>query len=74
MIVFCNIPILVAVKNDAGDFEEAYLLYVESGGMHCNDIWTCVLKNGGKVLHYSTNQVRIAKNSTLDIQKENPDK
>lgn len=47
--------------------ESAYAIYVESGGSFENDIWTCVLCNGGIIRHYRTDQIVIHKNATLDI-------
>lgn len=69
MITFCAIPLLVIIKQTK---EEAYLLYVESGGQYNNDIWTCIHCEGGIVRHYQTNQVVVCKNSTFNIiKKEN---
>lgn len=67
MISWCPIPLLVIIKETKQD---AYLLYVESGGQYNNDIWTCILCEGGIVRHYQTNQVLISKNSTFNIKKE----
>lgn len=63
MIVFAPYPIPVIVE----ETKEAYLLYVQSGEQFENDIWTCVLCEGGLVRHYSTDQVLIHKNATIGI-------
>lgn len=49
---------------------EGFLLYIKENGMHENDVWTVVLKDGGKVMHFLTNQVRVHCNSTFSIKKE----
>lgn len=69
MISWCPIPLLVIIKETKQD---AYLLYVESGGQYNNDIWTCILCEGGIVRHYQSSQVVVCKNSTFNIiKKEN---
>ena len=61
------VPVIIKETN-----ESAYAIYVESGGMLENDIWTCVLCEGGIVRHYRTDQILIHKNATFDISiKEN---
>jgi hypothetical protein len=70
MIVFCDMPIMCVVKDEEGNVHDGYLLYVESGGTHSNDIWTIIHCNGGIIRHYSTKQVRISKNLTFDIKKQ----
>ena len=68
-ITICDIPIpCIVIENDQEI--EAYLLYVESGGQYENDIWTCVHCDGGIVRHYTTDQIRIHKNSTFNITKK----
>lgn len=49
--------------------KEAYAIYLESGGLFENDIWTCVHCNGGIVRHYSTSQIMVHKNATFNITK-----
>jgi hypothetical protein len=49
---------------------DGFLLYIKESGMHENDVWTIVLKDGGKVMHFLTNQVRVYSNSTYGIKKE----
>jgi hypothetical protein len=58
------IPIVIKKTNECG-----YAIYVESGGIYENDIWTCVLSNGGIVRHYTTDQLLIHTNATFDICK-----
>lgn len=68
MIVFCEKPIPVIVKEDVD--KEGYLIYVESSAQWENDIWTICLCEGGEVKHYNTSQVRIHQNLTFGIQKK----
>lgn len=49
---------------------EAYVIYVESGGMFENDLWTCVHCDGGTVRHYTTDQVKVYNNATYGIKKK----
>jgi hypothetical protein len=49
---------------------DAYAIYVTSGGTFENDIWTVVLENGGNILHFRSDQIKMYKNATFDI-KEN---
>lgn len=68
MIVICDIPIAVITPKGDG-----YLLYVESGGMHSNDIWTCCLQDGGEVYHFQSTRCKIFKNSTFEINERKTD-
>lgn len=61
-----NTPIPIVVKETK---EDGYALYVESGGMLENDIWTCVLCSGGIIRHYNTSQLVIYNNATFNIDK-----
>lgn len=45
----------------------AYAIYVTSGGTFENDIWTVVLENGGNILHFRSDQIKMYKNATFDI-------
>lgn len=58
----------VVVEN--GKEINAYLLYVESGGQHNNDIWTVAHCDTGIVRHYNTKQVRYPKNQTFEINEK----
>lgn len=49
---------------------EGYALYARDGGTFENDIWTVVMEEGGEVLHFRTDQLRIYANATFDIKKE----
>jgi hypothetical protein len=49
---------------------DAYGIYATDSGMFENDTWTCVLKNGGDVKHFTTNEIRISHNGTFDIKKK----
>lgn len=48
-----------------------YAIYVANSGTFENDIWTVCLENGGKVLHFRSDQIRIYQNATFDIAQEN---
>jgi ketosteroid isomerase-like protein len=48
---------------------EGYVWYVRDGGHFENDIYTVVLCDGGKIRHYRSDQITIAKNGTFDITK-----
>lgn len=58
-------PIPVVVEED----KEGYALYVVNSGIFENDIWCVVLRDGGIVRHYRSDQIRIHFNATLDIKK-----
>jgi hypothetical protein len=47
------------------------LLYVESGGPLSNDIFAVVLKDGGKIRHFRSDQVNVLENPTMDIAGTN---
>lgn len=59
-------PIPVVVEGD----KNGYALYVTDSGMLENDIWCIVLCDGGIVRHYRSDQIRIYKNETFDIKKD----
>jgi hypothetical protein len=65
MLEFQN-PIPVIVEGD----KEGYAIYVTNGGQFENDIWCVVLCDGGHVRHYLSNQIKIYKNATLGIKKD----
>ncbi len=50
---------------------DGYVLYIKENGMHENDVWTVVLKDSGRVLHFLTNQIKIYNNKTYDIKRQN---
>jgi hypothetical protein len=64
MLEFRN-PIPVITSMGGG-----YAIYVSNSGTFENDIWTVCLENGGKVLHFRTDQIRIYQNATFDIAQE----
>jgi hypothetical protein len=49
---------------------EGYAIYFKESGTFENDIWTVVLCKGGRVLHFRTDQLRVYKNSTFDINSD----
>jgi len=67
MLEFKN-PIPVIVEGD----KEGYAIYVTNGGTWENDIWCVVHCDGGIVRHYLSNQIKLYKNGTFEINnKEN---
>lgn len=46
---------------------DGYVLYVRDGGTWENDVFAVVLLNGGKLLHFRSDQIRIWKNGTFGI-------
>ena len=65
MLEFRNpIPVVTSLGN-------GYAIYVTSGGTFENDIWAVVLENGGKVMHFRSDQIRIYSNATFDIKQKN---
>lgn len=47
---------------------EGYALYVTPSPMYENDSW-CVQLDDGRILHFSTNQLRAVGNGTYDLAK-----
>lgn len=58
---------IVPVVTPLGD---GYVWYVTSSGMHENDVFTVILKQGGRVVHFTSKQIRINSNNTFDIVKD----
>ncbi len=54
----------IPVVTPAGN---GYAIYVVNSGTFENDIWTVALEDGGRILHFRTDQIKIYKNSTFDI-------
>jgi phosphoheptose isomerase len=48
---------------------DGYAIYVKENGMHENDVWTIVLKDGGKIMNFLTNQIIVHSNKTYSIEK-----
>ena len=61
-------PIPVVVEGD----RDGYAIYVSDSGAFENDYWAVVLREGGIVRHYRSDQIRIAASGTLDIRKDTP--
>jgi hypothetical protein len=59
-------PRPIPVTTPLGD---GYILYITPGGMLENDEITVVLLNGGEIKHFTSNQVRVWKNSTYEIHE-----
>ncbi len=49
------------------DIGSGYAIYVRDGGTFENDIWCVVLEDGGRVLHFRSDQIRVYANATFDI-------
>lgn len=49
---------------------DAYVWYIKYNGYLENDEVTCILKNGGIVKHFTTDQIRIQSNATYKIKKD----
>ena len=49
----------------------AYAIYVTNGGIFENDIWTVVMEDGGNILHFRSDQLKMYQNATFDIKKSN---
>ena len=48
---------------------DGYLFYVQSGGTWGNDIFTVILRDGGNIRHFTSEQINIFANGTMDINK-----
>lgn len=48
---------------------DGYAIYVRDGGTWENDIFAVVLCDGGRVLHFRSDQIRIWMNATFGIKK-----
>jgi hypothetical protein len=46
---------------------DGYAIYVRDGGTWENDIWCVVLSNGGRILHFRADQLRMWQNATFNI-------
>ncbi len=57
-------PIPVVTSMGSG-----YAIYVTNSGTFENDIWTVALEDGGKVMHFRSDQIKIYKNATFDIRE-----
>jgi len=44
-----------------------HAIYVSNAGAFENDIWAVALEEGGKILHFRSDQLKVYKNSTFDI-------
>jgi hypothetical protein len=63
-VIFASRPIPVVTPLGDG-----YILYITPNGFLENDEITVVLSNGGKIKHFSSDQVRVWKNSTYGIHE-----
>lgn len=60
-----NHPIPVVTE----DGLDGYAIYVTNCGSFENDIWCVALCEGGHIRHYTSSQLKIHMNATLDIKK-----
>jgi hypothetical protein len=58
------IPVLTPLGN-------GYAVYVSNGGTFENDIWAVALEEGGSIMHFRSDQLKMYKNSTFDIMQTN---
>ena len=64
MLEFRNpIPVITPIGN-------GYAVYVSNSGTFENYIWTVALENGGNILHFRSDQIRLYKNATFDINSD----
>jgi hypothetical protein len=56
----------IPVTTPLGD---GYILYITPNGFLENDEITVVLSNGGEIRHFSSDKVRVWKNSTYGIHE-----
>jgi len=47
---------------------QGYAIYVRDGGTFENDIWCVVLEDGGKILHFRSDHLKMYQNATFDIK------
>ena len=45
------------------------VLYVQAAGPLENDIWCVAMKEGGRLMHFRTDQIRLWASGTWDIKK-----
>jgi hypothetical protein len=57
----------IEVTTPLGD---GYLFYVQTSGVWGNDIFTVVLKDGGDIRHFRSDQVQMWSNGTFNISKK----
>ena len=58
---------VIPVKTPIG---YGYLLYVQTSGTFCNDIFAVVLEKDGMIRHMLTDQFSVIQNDTFDIKNE----
>ena len=66
------IPVVTPIKGADGKFIEGYVLYVTASPYWENDQF-CVVMDDTRILHFSTNQLRVAPNGTYEIAPPKPD-
>jgi hypothetical protein len=49
---------------------DGYAIYVRDGGTFENDIFSVALEDGGKILHFRSDQILMHVNATFDIKKK----
>jgi len=66
-VAFFPTPMPVVIRETK---QEAYAIYLESGGQFENDIWTCVLCESGEILTCTIKQLTVHNNATYSIKKQ----
>ena len=49
---------------------DGWTVYVRDGGTFANDIWCVALKDGGRIMHFQSSQIRMHVNATAEITKD----
>lgn len=49
---------------------EGYILYVKSNGYLEEDEFACVMQKDGSIKHFTSSQIKIWKNATYKIEKD----
>lgn len=52
------------------EFGKAQALFIMDYGVHLNTIWICAALLDGKIRHFDSNQISIAKNHTIEFNLE----
>jgi len=63
-IAIFDIPVPIVSPLGSG-----YILYVKSNGYLEEDEFTCVMQKDGSIKHFTSSQIKIWKNATYKIEK-----
>lgn len=64
MTVIHEIQQILWVTTPHGDGQ---VLFLMDYGVHENTIWVVALEETGEIKHYNSNQIKICKNNTIEI-------